>query len=764
MEEAMCSSWARSRTDVLRDSSHGARTAVLFIVSVVALALTVVSPAQAIMCWLTDESGFGFHDPDYRRNEVIYLSGEWDHFEFPCCIGDVYLVPNTGAPWDATRSIGPFIIRRPIQGCGGAGGFYGAILMLPEPELPLGEFDIVMDEDQDGVYHHGVDFVLGLGSDYALTVIDDLLDQQVDVAQIKENAGRQARQLNLTADWTHGLFAAVSLGHIVMTGLQLAVVTGNPLVGVGYVAIGLAGQIVSIPLSYDGVITSSGSKAITRAARQSASVYESIHADPPDPAFQELVEMAPIAYQPESSSEAHLNAIALLANRVEEVQTTAHALRRSYEKFLGAESAPDYGFARIQARASLRFCELMVDRSRSTVSALDSLRVAIEERGWLDRSWSLQEGRALRERVIASGLTTQEVNLMHANGMDDAEIDSIRVSIVASPLDSLADGSMRVWLIGVQQEAEAAIAYYESVSVDLATVTGLLANSWVNHPLAVITGDSVIAEGESAHVAGTASSDPNALPLSYAWDFDADGAFDDSSGPAAEMPCAGGGEYRLGLKVTNGSMLSDVDYRFIRVLNVNRAPRFLSVMPDTAYLVLEAGSGQEFAVTGDDPDGDPVTAFWSLDANSVGSGERWVFRPAAEDTGRHHVRARLDDGSLLSPDDIFVWRVDVNSASAGIGAPPWAPAWSLEPSRPNPFHPGATIRFSIPVAGQVELAIFDAIGRRVALLVDSFVPAGTHEARWDGWLDRGDLAPNGVYFIRLVEGSRSASRKIVVVH
>lgn len=64
---------------------------------------------------------------------------------------------------------------------------------------------------------------------------------------------------------------------------------------------------------------------------------------------------------------------------------------------------------------------------------------------------------------------------------------------------------------------------------------------------------------------------------------------------------------------------------------------------------------------------------------------------------------------------------------------------------PNPAVGAARIRFSLPEAGAVSVAIFDAAGRQVSLLADRPFSAGSHELEWPAATSRSA----GVYFVRL---------------
>ncbi len=83
--------------------------------------------------------------------------------------------------------------------------------------------------------------------------------------------------------------------------------------------------------------------------------------------------------------------------------------------------------------------------------------------------------------------------------------------------------------------------------------------------------------------------------------------------------------------------------------------------------------------------------------------------------------------------------------------------YDLLPAYPNPFNPTTTLRFDLPEAGQVKLAVYDSQGRQVANLIDRWCTAGTHEAVFSGK----DLA-SGIYFARLVAGDIHKSQKLVL--
>jgi hypothetical protein len=81
---------------------------------------------------------------------------------------------------------------------------------------------------------------------------------------------------------------------------------------------------------------------------------------------------------------------------------------------------------------------------------------------------------------------------------------------------------------------------------------------------------------------------------------------------------------------------------------------------------------------------------------------------------------------------------------------------------PNPFNPTTTIRFSLPVAAQTELAVFDMNGRKVSTLVNGMMSANTmHEIVWNATDNAGNILPSGMYIYRLTSGELNASGKMI---
>ena len=76
----------------------------------------------------------------------------------------------------------------------------------------------------------------------------------------------------------------------------------------------------------------------------------------------------------------------------------------------------------------------------------------------------------------------------------------------------------------------------------------------------------------------------------------------------------------------------------------------------------------------------------------------------------------------------------------------------------NPIRSGATVRFTLDAPGAARVALYDALGRQVAVLADGEMTAGVQTAR----LDAGALA-TGVYVLRLEAETGAVSQTVTVV-
>ena len=50
---------------------------------------------------------------------------------------------------------------------------------------------------------------------------------------------------------------------------------------------------------------------------------------------------------------------------------------------------------------------------------------------------------------------------------------------------------------------------------------------------------------------------------------------------------------------------------------------------------------------------------------------------------------------------------------------------------PNPFNSVVTLKITLPVSGELEVGVFDLVGREVDTVADGYYPVGDYEFAWD---------------------------------
>jgi hypothetical protein len=113
---------------------------------------------------------------------------------------------------------------------------------------------------------------------------------------------------------------------------------------------------------------------------------------------------------------------------------------------------------------------------------------------------------------------------------------------------------------------------------------------------------------------------------------------------------------------------------------------------------------------------------------------------------------------------IYAQKISAGGGVAAVAAPV-SPTTGrmLVQNAPNPFGSGTALRFRLPSAGQARLSIYDVNGRLVRVLVDGELPAGGHEAVWDGRDASGRGMGSGTYFARLLADGQRQTVRIALV-
>jgi len=108
-------------------------------------------------------------------------------------------------------------------------------------------------------------------------------------------------------------------------------------------------------------------------------------------------------------------------------------------------------------------------------------------------------------------------------------------------------------------------------------------------------------------------------------------------------------------------------------------------------------------------------------------------------------------GLVLRTDNGVSWIDQINN-------PVFSETYHLFQNYPNPFNPKTVISYQLPVSTEVELAILNLTGQKVATLVSSRQTAGIHKYEWDA-----SGLTSGLYFYRITAGQMLAQTKKLIL-
>jgi hypothetical protein len=112
------------------------------------------------------------------------------------------------------------------------------------------------------------------------------------------------------------------------------------------------------------------------------------------------------------------------------------------------------------------------------------------------------------------------------------------------------------------------------------------------------------------------------------------------------------------------------------------------------------------------------------------------------------------DGQPVNADFTLQLSTPTSVSSAG----PLPVSYALEQNYPNPFNPTTVVSYQLPVASTVRLAVYDLLGREVAVLVNERKEPGNYNVQ----VNASGLA-SGVYLYRIQAGNYVKTMKMVVL-
>ncbi len=150
-------------------------------------------------------------------------------------------------------------------------------------------------------------------------------------------------------------------------------------------------------------------------------------------------------------------------------------------------------------------------------------------------------------------------------------------------------------------------------------------------------------------------------------------------------------------------------------------------------------------------DGVNETALWKSDGTATGTVLAYDFIQGVSSNPFPFTNV---NGTWFFAAHPGLWKFVAGSTAVGNDHWPIPASSALHQNYSNPFNPTTEIKFDLPEVGDVSLAVFDVLGRKVAELVDGYRAAGYHSVTWHA-----TGVASGVYFARFMASDESGKVK-----
>jgi len=174
-----------------------------------------------------------------------------------------------------------------------------------------------------------------------------------------------------------------------------------------------------------------------------------------------------------------------------------------------------------------------------------------------------------------------------------------------------------------------------------------------------------------------------------------------------------------------------------------------------------------------DPDPIDLVSYTLVYATDANDSSTYVMIPTAEETTTMStlannteyfwwVMANDEDGLSTQSNDgevnsivVGTLAIDPNSLIPNV--------FALHQNYPNPFNPTTTLQYDLPEDAQVNIMIYDLMGREVKTLVNNKQTAGFKSVLWDATNNLGQPVSAGMYLYRISAGNFHQVKKMILL-
>ncbi len=279
--------------------------------------------------------------------------------------------------------------------------------------------------------------------------------------------------------------------------------------------------------------------------------------------------------------------------------------------------------------------------------------------------------------------------------------------------------------------------------------------------------------------------DPNSPPISWEWDFDNDGVIDATDpNPAWVFSAESGGKFSVKLSVSNGQETNTLlreDYievsGVLPNLIVNTGQLDLGSIPgnldsiETTFFIYNTAPGADsiFVSISDYFNADSAALSVAPAAARIAGNDSlaitFTIRPNLMAPlfylPQIRIEAQRNPGVQIFEKRFRFTISQVNDLGDYSGENPYK--FELLQNYPNPFNPVTYLGFSISEFGFVKLAVYDVLGKEIAVLLKEDLMPGHYEIQWDGRDSNGQMVASGIYLYRLTAGQFQENKKMLLL-
>ncbi len=155
--------------------------------------------------------------------------------------------------------------------------------------------------------------------------------------------------------------------------------------------------------------------------------------------------------------------------------------------------------------------------------------------------------------------------------------------------------------------------------------------------------------------------------------------------------------------------------------------------------------------------------WWPTTANIQVYWAQRLFNPSISSIGEaltldNPAYSLMRKVSNLWADPSLQLKYDVTVGVDEPNSPLTVQEFSLKQNFPNPFNPTTTIKYQVPVAGNVSIKIYNVLGKEISELVNENKNPGSYEVVFDA-----AKFPSGVYFYRIKSAGFVQTKKMILL-